>query len=974
VLQDEAKALGFTTLIGHGYEGVREPLLLFRASAFPSLDIKLSASADPDEATAMSTLLGLVDQIVDAAKRTPLFLLLDDLHWADESSLTLLRHLIYRIASVVTDTPLFVLASSRPSEGANLLRRDQRCAVIELARLNELESVELARRLGAADLAPDALWARTGGIPLLIEWALGNSSPVDLPAAFDLRLSGLSRSCLAVLERAALLVPDLTVGALVRLGRWDAATVGAAVDEAVLAGVLSVHREQLDFAHPLLREWAVRDLGPLGRAEAHAEISQALGGAPTVTLARHLIGAGHLADPDVVTRVAAEAGQQAAAMCAWEEGARFFEAALEAEPRSSDPGNPTERARLHVGAGTCRRRALDDSAAIRHFRAAALLSTAAGDEGGAAQARRLQLTTTLAGGTVPPDELADLAALVDTVEVWDPELAAEVLIDISQGESVIGHVAPARTALERALALAEPAGLHGTASRAYMARAIARWVTLELVEALEDLRRAGEHASLADDPWKRTHAAYREPLLLVWLGRLRKARLAVESARAIREELKSSYEFGLVLATEVSLAVLAGDLPTAEDHADDALRLADLSHYRWPSELLLPTIAFARLNKGDVPGAHAALDEWDRGADARTRFVIRAVRDLVVVRSGDAGREVLDRLPRLPSRPVMGAQDLAVVTIEIARELNAPEVAERAVTLLERTIGTGMQVSNLLSVCLARVAGDGHLLLGNDDAARSLYAAAMRFADEEDATAESALARLGLARLEVANRSETAATVLRAAFPLLDRTSLSAAKTEAASLARRLSVAAPVVQTVPDAAVSEIAVVLFVDVVDSTGLAERLGDHVYRGRARILERGLRAALAEDEGQVMPGTTLGDGVLAVFAHSDRALHAAFTALGVAAGAGLHLHVGLHRGRVLFEDDAVHGTAVNICARICALSAADEILVSEATKSSLDAPMATAIEFVDRGMQQLKGVREPLHIFSAVAASEGRHDET
>ncbi len=74
----------------------------------------------------------------------------------------------------------------------------------------------------------------------------------------------------------------------------------------------------------------------------------------------------------------------------------------------------------------------------------------------------------------------------------------------------------------------------------------------------------------------------------------------------------------------------------------------------------------------------------------------------------------------------------------------------------------------------------------------------------------------------------------------------------------------------------------------------------------------------------------------------------------------LHLGLHAGDVIREDNNVYGGAVNIAARISGLSATGEVLVSDTVRSL--ARTSAGVSFEDRGEQALKGVAEPLRVFA------------
>ena len=162
------------------------------------------------------------------------------------------------------------------------------------------------------------------------------------------------------------------------------------------------------------------------------------------------------------------------------------------------------------------------------------------------------------------------------------------------------------------------------------------------------------------------------------------------------------------------------------------------------------------------------------------------------------------------------------------------------------------------------------------------------------------------------------------------------------------------------------AVILFADIADSTALTEQIGDTAFREKARELDASLRAVIREHDGTPVEGKLLGDGVLAVFASAQQAIEAALRCAGSGDSAGLRLHLGIHAGDVIREEDPdgranVYGGAVNIAARIAAASDPGEVLVSETVRSLARTSAGAAFE--NRGEHELKGVAEPLRLYRA-----------
>ncbi len=168
--------------------------------------------------------------------------------------------------------------------------------------------------------------------------------------------------------------------------------------------------------------------------------------------------------------------------------------------------------------------------------------------------------------------------------------------------------------------------------------------------------------------------------------------------------------------------------------------------------------------------------------------------------------------------------------------------------------------------------------------------------------------------------------------------------------------------TAREATPSGTAIILFADIADSTALTERLGDAAFRAKARDLDGALRAIIREHAGTPVEGKLLGDGVLAVFTSARQAIEAALACGSAGNEAGLSLHLGLHAGDVIREEDNVYGGAVNIAARISAAASPGEVLASDVVRSL--ARTSAGVSFEDRGEQALKGVGEPVRVWAVV----------
>jgi class 3 adenylate cyclase len=164
------------------------------------------------------------------------------------------------------------------------------------------------------------------------------------------------------------------------------------------------------------------------------------------------------------------------------------------------------------------------------------------------------------------------------------------------------------------------------------------------------------------------------------------------------------------------------------------------------------------------------------------------------------------------------------------------------------------------------------------------------------------------------------------------------------------------------AVTSGMTAILFADIADSTGLTERLGDDAFRAKARELDGALRGVIREHAGTPIEGKLLGDGVLATFGSARQAIEAALACGKAGDDGGLPLHLGLHAGDVIREENNVFGGAVNVAARISGLSAPGEVLVSQTVRDL--ARTSGGVSFEDRGEQALKGVGEPVRVWAVL----------
>jgi class 3 adenylate cyclase len=155
-----------------------------------------------------------------------------------------------------------------------------------------------------------------------------------------------------------------------------------------------------------------------------------------------------------------------------------------------------------------------------------------------------------------------------------------------------------------------------------------------------------------------------------------------------------------------------------------------------------------------------------------------------------------------------------------------------------------------------------------------------------------------------------------------------------------------------------LATVLFTDIVDSTGLASRLGDSAWRDLLQRHHTIVRRELARFQGRELD--TAGDGFFAAFDGPARAVLAASAIRDSLRTLELEIRAGLHTGECEVSDGKIAGIAVSIGARISSLAAPGEVLVSSTVK---DLVAGSGLQFEDRGEHHLKGIPEAWRLFAA-----------
>jgi DNA-binding NarL/FixJ family response regulator len=491
---EAAAAQGFTTVAAAADEEIRGPFLLARSM----VGSPAAASAATDTATrellerGIGALSGRDDPGLDSlppdqkllrtldlgavalrtlASEKPLALFVDDLQWADDDSVRVLRYLV----RVAPTSPIFLILATRPeelafvNEAVNLIADMERLGMVRRLKLNrfsQVESAELLRQVLGGKLdagAAATMHGQAEGVPFIIEelvhayrdagmiqeidgtWTLAKNAERLVPSAVR-----------TLISRRAARVPDETKKAMSEagvLGRHfslkDLAAVRARLGEeeatqealeeelapAVAAGLLVEHGQDsaadYSFAHEQVREFAAGGLSPTRRRAIHTAIVELLmSGEPAPQslplLAYHAKAAG---DAPVCVRFSLQAIGNALGASAPEEVLRVVDLAL---PAASTPQDRVQLLKARDQALDMLRRAEDRLQGLAEM---AALAEALGDpklemEVQLRRAAALRLSEEC-------DQAAELAGRVRDLAAKSDDKQAELAACLELGQALL---------------------------------------------------------------------------------------------------------------------------------------------------------------------------------------------------------------------------------------------------------------------------------------------------------------------------------------------------------------------------------------------------------------------------------------------------------------------------------------------------------------------------------------------------------
>ena len=146
-----------------------------------------------------------------------------------------------------------------------------------------------------------------------------------------------------------------------------------------------------------------------------------------------------------------------------------------------------------------------------------------------------------------------------------------------------------------------------------------------------------------------------------------------------------------------------------------------------------------------------------------------------------------------------------------------------------------------------------------------------------------------------------------------------------------------------------LATLLFTDIVGSTARAAKLGDRAWQELLSRHYARVRQQIDRFRGYEIK--TTGDGFLALFDGTARAVECAAAVCRSAREDDMEVRAGVHSGEVERYTDSVQGVTVHVAQRIMSLAGPGEVLLSAATVALLE---GAGLSFSDAGEHELKGL--------------------
>ncbi|MFI6340181.1 AAA family ATPase [Streptomyces sp. NPDC050535] len=403
----------------------------------------------------------------------PAVLVVEDVHWADEASLDVLRFLVRRVERL----PAVLVLTYRDDELGrehplrHLLGQVSRAERVHRLPLSRL-SPDAVRRLSAtSELDPARVYQVTSGNPFFVAEVVAAGGTGGVPPtvvdAVLARLRGLDDTTRDALEQLAV-VPSAVERSLVRVLLTDDVAQLAAAEQ---RGLMVVTPERAGFRHELIRRAIVDSLPAARRIELNRSVLAALIAVPGSDASRIVHHAAEAGDLDAIARHGPGAAHDASRAGAHREAAAHLRLVL----RQRDRLTPTELAGLLERYAVESYTIADSVAAVDAEREAVALRRSLGDARALGADLRWLSRIQWWAGDAEEARSAAREAIAVLEEAGDDRLLALALSNTAQLHMLSDRHAQAIAFGERAIDLARRAGAAEILAHALNNVGSARW-------------------------------------------------------------------------------------------------------------------------------------------------------------------------------------------------------------------------------------------------------------------------------------------------------------------------------------------------------------------------------------------------------------------------------------------------------------------------------------------------------------------
>jgi DNA-binding CsgD family transcriptional regulator len=593
------------------------------------------------------------------AQRRPLLLVLENLHWADESSLEMLHFTARQLGSSrVLVLGTYIDSSTERSAALGSLRQSLvalgAARVHHLGPLSRAATDELVQAVfGVSDAVSREfaalLYGWTRGNPFFVEetlkalvtsgrlyerdgtWHGWEIADLDLPRsireAVVTRRDRLSPNAQRVAQMAAVIGTRASYDALEAVVAMPRTGLVDAIDELRAQDILDEHGEGdrivYDFSHPILRDVIYQELG-LARARLlHATVADALErhygtGADEHAdeLAYHFARADARDVGPKATRYLSLAGRSALAKHANREAASYLAAALE-RTRGSEVDAAAEAAIIE-GLARARQRLGEYDAAVALWERAREHAQRSNDLGRLADIeRRLGLAFFWRGRHDEALERYD-AALTAAAAAGAESTMARARLAKGMCLQELGRASEAEHEMAEAIAMAERLGDAPLLARAHRTQLLFYLWTGRTELAYKHAESARELAAASGQRVLEWLAQWALAVLGGLTGASEACARHLAEAERLADELDSPVFRTWTAEITIELASAKGDWDTGLALAERTIALGRSVGLRAPFPRILVSSAIMHLGRGEVERAKAYIDEaWELSGAAR---------------------------------------------------------------------------------------------------------------------------------------------------------------------------------------------------------------------------------------------------------------------------------------------------------------------------------------------------------------------